>query len=246
MKNIKSILIISFVILFTLLLVLFLATRGNLMKKPAKPIERKMIEVNIEIFKEERRVAENRPAPVKIVAKNRAKPDSAQVMESDSGSCPPLNANYRKNVGFAAYGEAMRKIGGGFYIKGNGVRKILKINFSRGVLTPATLNEIKSRNYSSRTRVIGDEPALEVYLAQAKRDFKITKPEILLLIPQTLENKIAANLSTALKERNLSFKDIAGFKGEYMKSGNKLVLRVSEAIQMASGKKMPMRVLIHL
>ncbi|NOY74853.1 MAG: hypothetical protein GXP32_03570 [Kiritimatiellaeota bacterium] len=240
----KTGMMVAFIVgLIFVLLALFSGKPANrrIWRKP-----RKTTEVEIEIIKVEPRMGRQKERRAKSTAAVNQGNEGAPSRESNGGACPPLNASYRRHVGFAAYSKAMRNLGADFYIAGSGTRRLYRIDFDDKMLLPTTLERIKHAGYSSRTRVIGDEPALNGFLNMAEREYKIANPEVLLLIPGYLENKIAMRLSKSLKKLGLSFKDVAGFKGEYMKSGDRLVLKVNEAVMVRTGKKIRMGLSIYL
>ena len=166
--------------------------------------------------------------------------------KSNGGSCPPLNANYRKYVGFAHYAKTLSAAGAGFYIIGSGTKKLLKIDFHNSTLTPFSISDLKLKSYSPRTRIISDEPALNSILNKARSQYHISNPEVLLLIPQVWENKLASLLLKALKEKNLTFKDVAGFEGIYIEADGRLILKIFNAVRSKTGQPVKLNIAIYI
>jgi hypothetical protein len=66
-------------------------------------------------------------------------------------------------------------------------------------MKPVTEKEIVAGNFSPRSRVIEDEPDLEWFIDKAENDYRISSPEVVLLVPRTFENRIATRLTNEMK-----------------------------------------------
>ncbi len=159
-------------------------------------------------------------------------PDSAPAAESvtESGALPPLNANYRAKMGFAKYAAEMLKRGGRFYIMGASRKQLYEINPTLKTMRKTDIESVMKRNFSPRTRVISDEPALGCFVSQARKKYGIQKPEVILLVPSRMEKRIASILREAAKKYGLPISSVAGFKGYYCMSGGVFKLIVNEAV----------------
>jgi hypothetical protein len=94
-------------------------------------------------------------------------------------------------------------------------------------LTKININQLVNGSYSSRSRVIVDEPALNDYLKEAKERYGITDPEVHLLVPREFESRIAKGL----QEQNIALSKVSGLKGFYVYSERgKLTLRLNQAL----------------
>ena len=152
------------------------------------------------------------------------------ISKKINGSFPPVSANYRKYVGFKRYADFMIKEGALFLISDIASNRLLKIDFAAGSLKSIKLRDLKRRNFSPKTRIINDEPYLKSFITKAKNEYGVTTPEILLLLPCSIEEKIAFKTIAYFKERNASISNVSSLKGDYRISDNKLKLTLSEAV----------------
>ena len=215
--------IVAMVIVILLLQVSF--TKEVIRNPKPIPAPRKELEVAVEIVKEQ---------PVKAMKMNTERPEQAKaelkpVKTSDSvkGVLPPVSANYRKYVGFKRYSEEMAERGAKFLIFGGSAKRLFEIDINRHTLVKINISQLVSGNYSSRSRVIVDEPALSDYLKIAKERYGITDPEVHLLVPREFESKIVKGL----QEQNIALNKVSGLKGFYAYSEQgKLTLRLNQAL----------------
>jgi hypothetical protein len=217
-KKISFLLIVIMIIIFFGLLLL---SPGNVSK--TTPAEApKMTEVDIEI------VDDVKPVKTMPEKKTETVRDSSES-ENNKGALPPLHANYREFLGFAKYASAMEKAGGRFFIISPSMKHILRIDFYRNSLSPVSIKSISSHNFSPRTRAISDEPALAPMIRKAERIYGIRNPEVILLVPKRLENKIALMVSEELSRKGASLGEVSALYGHYMVRGGNLALNISRA-----------------
>ncbi len=229
MHNKRNMMIISGIVAMVIVILLLqVSFTKEVIRKPKPiPVPRKELEVAVEIVKEQ---------PVKAVKMNQEKPKPAisqktvvkPVGTADAkGSLPPVSANYRKYVGFKRYSEEMAGRGAKFLIFGGSAKRLFEIDIHRHTLTKININQLVNGSYSSRSRVIVDEPALNDYLKEAKERYGITDPEVHLLVPREFESRIAREL----QEQNIALSKVSGLKGfyAYSKQG-KLTLRLNQAL----------------
>ncbi len=190
-----------------------------------------------------------KPEPKPAPAPKMAKKDSEPVSDGgkDSGGIPPLYANYREYLGFRSYADAMERLGGRFFVIDlGGGSKMLAIDFSYERLTPVEMKKIQRCNFSSRTRVISDEPAVNPYLRRARNNFEFSEPEIVLLVPVSMERKIASMLRRELSGRGTTMKKISGLRGYYHGSRRSMKLMITEAVRNDGGANLKMKLNIPL
>ncbi len=239
--NKRNLMIISGVaaMMIVILLLQVSFTKAVIRKKKPIPIPRKELEVAVEIVKEQpakaAKMNQAKPKPVKP-AQIAAKPKPVEPVKSSvkpvktadtKGSLPPVSANYRKYVGFKRYSEEMVGRGAKFLIFGGSAKRLFEIDIRRQTLVKTDISKLVNGNYSSRSRVIVDEPALSDYLKIAKERHGITDPEVHLLVPREFESRIAKGL----QEQNIALSKVSGLKGFYAYSEQgKLTLRLNQAL----------------
>ena len=149
-----------------------------------------------------------------------------------NGALPPISANYREHLGFKKYANAMHVRGARFYILGSSKKQIYEINFSSKSLHHVSAANIINKNFSPRTRVIEDEPALQFFCDKAKNDFHIASPRVILLVPRQMEQKIAFQLV----KNGINLNEFDGFRGVYLISSGTFILKIHEGVSN-SGKQ---------
>ena len=192
---------------------------------------------------EEQKIEEiKEPAPVKEELNNRTEEqkieeikepaptqqddNSTNKQENYNGVLPSISANYRKYLGFKRYAWEVSKRGGAFVVMGDNSKKIYKINFNSKTLNKITIEDLKKSNFSSRSRIITDEPALDHYRNLAKKRYNLSNPEVILLVPNKYEKYIASLIVSS----DISMKNISSFKGYYRTIGNDFLLTLNRAV----------------
>lgn len=175
-----------------------------------------------------------KPKPVKPKIKTRKASSSSTTSKEKvlNGALPPISANYREHLGFRRYANAMHARGARFYILGSSRKQIYEINFSSKSLRSVSATDIINKNFSPRTRVIEDEPALQFFHDKAINDFRIAAPRVILLVPQQMEQKIAARLV----KNGINLNKFDGFRGIYLIDSGHFTLRINEGVSN-SGKQ---------
>lgn len=195
--------------------------------KPLPPA--RQIGVDLVVEKSKTQKSANPPKPQTIPE---PKPGKAPATGSPSdhqlrkGALPPLSANYREHLGFRKYAEEMHARGARFYLLGSSKKQIYEIDFAAGTLRPVSANAVMSGNFSPRTRIIEDEPALQFFLDRAKHEFGVGAPQVILLVPQQLEEKIVS----ALTARGINIGSFRGFRGTYLMNSGAFTLRINEGV----------------
>ncbi|HJO94717.1 MAG TPA: hypothetical protein QF753_15065 [Victivallales bacterium] len=214
--------------LLILLLVLYLCLPANSEVKIHNKIsdKKKETEVYVDLIKE----VHNTP----IVVKQNTKPhtnEKKQVNEivakntAITGELPPISANYRKYVGFKKYSKEMSRIGCRFFIIGNRAKNLYELDFNFNDLREVSINRLKSRDYSSKSRVITDEPALDIYRILAEKKYNLINSEVILLVPNNIEKYIVSEIVNS----GISLKNILSFKGYYQIINSDFILLLTEA-----------------
>lgn len=184
-----------------------------------------------------------KPEPAVPKVKTRQTPSSSTKTSSKdkNGALPPISANYRENLGFKRYANAMHARGARFYILGSSKKQIYEINFVSKTLSKVSVDDIVGQNFSPRTRVIEDEPALQIFLDKARDDFNISAPQVILLVPQEMERKIAARLTA----NGVDLNKFDGFHGIYLIDSGHFILKIQKGFS-SSGAAQAMDVSIPL
>ena len=166
---------------------------------------------------------------VEIVAEPVIKPiNPSKKIEAEKivgGSLPPINANYRKYVGFARYSVEMRKRGARFFVIGSASKKIFEIDFDNNELMKVNISKVLKGQYCPRSKVICDEPALTAYLSKANKELGVREPEVHLLVPLNFEMKIANELSKSKVPLNR----ITALSGFYKQTADNFILCLNQA-----------------
>ncbi len=186
-----------------------------------------------------------RPKPVTPKVKTRKAPSSSTQTNSKDkvvkGALPPISANYREHLGFKRYASAMHARGARFYILGSSKKQIYEINLVSKILSKVSVNDIIGRNFSPRTRIIEDEPALQIFIDKAKDNLRISSPRVILLVPRQMEEKIAAGLSA----NGIDFNKFDGFRGVYLIDSGHFMLNIQKGFSL-SGAAQSMNIAIPL
>jgi len=237
-RNTATILITSISALFIVLFLLVNLTQPISMAQsvPAKK------EISIDLIIEKKKVKISKPKPIKPKIKIGKAPSLSKSLKEGvlNGALPPISANYREHLGFRRYANEMHVRGARFYILGSSRKQIYEINFSTKSLSKVSANDIISKNFSPRTRVIEDEPALQSFCDKAKNDFHIAAPRVILLVPQKMEQKIASRLFS----RGINVNKFRGFRGVYLISSGNFTLKIYEGV--ANSGKQSMNISIPL
>jgi len=234
-RNTVKILIIatSALCIIFFLLVNLAQTMPQALQVPAK----KEISIDIMIEKKKVKIPKPKvkkiakPKPIKAIKakiKKRKAPASSTSLKEEvlNGALPPISANYREHLGFARYARAMHARGARFYILGSSKKQIYKINLSVKSLSKVSSNDIINKNFSPRTRVIEDEPALQFFINKAKSEFNITNPRVILLVPQRMEQQIASQLV----KNGINLNKFQAFRGTYLRSSGDFTLKIYEGL----------------
>ena len=245
-RNTATILVTSVSALFIVLFLLVNLTEPVSLTPPVPlkkevsidiTIEKKKIEVPKPKIKPKAKVLPKpkpKPKTIKPKIKTRKAPSSSKKTNDKvlNGALPPISANYREYLGFKRYAIAMHARGARFYILGSSRKQIYEINLHSKSLHKASAKDIISQNFSPRTRVIEDEPALQIFLDKAKKDFSIAAPRVILLVPQQMEQKIAARLT----KNGINLNKFDAFRGTYLIDSGHFTLIINEGISKSSRK----------
>lgn len=210
-----------------IILLLILLSSGEV-KQVKEPVsEKKMTQIEIEVITEKQLTRENAPPTAMPESENDNEKNDKPVA---NGGLPPLHANYREHIGFAKYAQEMRVRGARFFVTGGNNRQLLEIDFATRNLIPVDIKNIVGHQFSPRTRIISDEPALDKYIKLAKEEYSIELPEQILLVPQAMESIIAANIAKVLPQKHKGFKGISGIRGFYHTKNGQFCLKITEAV----------------
>ncbi|MDD5727478.1 MAG: hypothetical protein PHV59_02840 [Victivallales bacterium] len=240
MRKIPVILLFALLFLTLLLVSIRPDAAGAVTPVPKKAISidvtvekiRKKCELPVKVQPEPKlQVKTKAQIPLSAVPAAIAKPLKA---ETTAGALPPVSANYRTHLGFSAYAAEMGKRGARFYIFGGSARQLYEINFASRSLIRVTPQDIVARNFSPRTRVIEDEPALDFFRDRAAKDYHLTAPEVILLVPQVMEDKIASALAAA----GVNPAEFDALSGVYRQNSGIFTLNINTGITVSGRKKL--------
>lgn len=249
-RNTATTLVTSISALFIVLFLLVNLT-DPVSLTPSVPVKK---EISIDITIEKKKVkipnpkvkvlSKPKPKPKKIKAKIKTRKAPSLSKKSNekvlNGALPPISANYREYLGFRRYAIAMHARGARFYILGSSKKQIYEINLHSKSLHAVSAKDIISKNFSPRTRVIEDEPALQFFLNKAKKDFNIADPRVILLVPQQMEQKIASRLV----KNGINLNEFDGFRGVYLIDSGHFTLRINEGVSKSSRKAMNVAIVL--
>ncbi len=175
------------------------------------------------------------PTPVEVPPIQMPKLASSQGggenPSADEGVVLPIYADYRSGIGFPAYAEAMRRVGGIFLIfDGEKIRGEADV-LNRKVLpiAPARLAGL-----SPRSREV-TEPALLPCLEEAKRLFGPGFYYIILLLPNRVDQHVQAEVVKELRARGLDPSSVVQVRGRYVSNEGRLMLSLTEAVSRTNG-----------
>ena len=239
-RNTATILVTSISALFIVLFLLVNLT-DQISLIPSTPVKK---EISIDLIIEKKKVkipkpkvkVLSKPTPPKPKIKTRKAPSSSKISKERvlNGALPPISANYREHLGFRRYASEMHARGARFYILGSSRKQIYEINFSSRSLHAVSTADIINKNFSPRTRLIEDEPALQSFYDKAKNSFGIAAPRVILLVPQQMEQKIASRLFS----RGINVNKFRGFRGTYLISSGNFTLKIYEGVSNNGKQRM--------
>ena len=182
------------------------------------------------------------PTPVEVPPIQMPKATSTAGGENpsaDEGVLLPIYADYRSGIGFPAYAEAMRRVGGIFLIfDGEKIRGEADV-LNRKVLpiAPARLAGL-----SPRSREV-TEPALLPCLEEAKRLLGPGFYSIILLLPTRVDQHVQAEVVKELRLRGLDPSSVVQVRGRYVSNEGRLVLTLTDSVSR-SGRATPLQSVI--
>ena len=158
---------------------------------------------------------------------------------ADEGVVLPIYADYRSGIGFPAYAEAMRRVGGIFLVfDGEKIRGEADV-LNRKVLpiAPARLAGL-----SPRSREV-TEPALLPCLEEAKRLLGPGFYSIILLLPSRVDQHVQTEVVKELRLRGLDLSSVVQVRGRYVSNEGRLVLTLTDSVSR-SGRATPLQSVI--
>lgn len=139
------------------------------------------------------------------------------------GSFPTITANYRVNLGFQAYVKSIRGLGGRFFIRDRGRKKLVgEVDFQTLYLSPIRhLNGL-----SPRSRIISSESAANQYIELAHVMFGKGHYQMILLLPLQIDAALIAGMEKALRKSGYDVRDFISLQARYEKDSSGLWLVV--------------------
>jgi hypothetical protein len=139
------------------------------------------------------------------------------------GSFPTITANYRVNLGFQAYVNSLRGLGGRFFIRDRRRRKLVgEVDFQTLYLSP--INHLDG--LSPRSRIISSESAANQYIELANVMFGKGQYQMILLLPLQIDAALIAGMENALRKSGYDVRDFISLQARYEKDSRGLWLVV--------------------
>ena len=139
------------------------------------------------------------------------------------GSFPTITANYRVNLGFQAYVNSLRGLGGRFFIRDRRRRKLVgEVDFQTLYLSP--INHLDG--LSPRSRIISSESAASQYIELANVMFGKGQYQMILLLPLQIDAALIAGMEKALRKSGYDVRDFISLQARYEKDSRGLWLVV--------------------
>ncbi len=222
--------IVVCVIFLFIIMPMLLNNREEKIKKSILQPKKKETEVYVDIIEEDKR------------SKEKSKLNSPASTKNDNinGILPPILANYRNYVGFKKYSYFLSKAGCKFFIIGNNSNYLYEINFNSNSLIKENIKNLNTNNFSSKSRIITDEPALYKFIDIAKKRYNLVNPQVVVLFPKSLEIKIFQ----CLKTKNLDMSKVISLSGYYKLNNNSLILLINEIIMKQKKQMTDINILI--
>jgi len=144
-------------------------------------------------------------------------------LEQRDGAFPALIAHYQAGLGFRVYAHDMQKLGGRFFVRDIGARKLLaEIDLRRDRLIPVDIGSLSS--LSVRSRDLSDEPQLRRFIQQAQRIYGPARYGILLLVPVSVDALVMGGIEEGLRKLGRSPEEFLTVEGQYRRRDDNLIL----------------------
>lgn len=215
MKFIRNILIL----LGLLVALLFLRSCGTLMPMPC-PVS------------DEDPEKSEKEQPVRTVVAIKEVQDKPAEEPGNEGQFIAVSADYRQSLGFPGYVSQMKRLGGRFVLFNTTRQQIVaEVDPVAGVFTP--MHKTLFDGMSPRTREVQKEIAVSRALRKGEELYGAGRYTILLLLPQSIDDRMQSELSGKLTQAGLSPSKVVKVSGVYREQGG-LILDV-HAVQFDDG-----------
>jgi len=215
--------VVTVVLITIIILTTLIQHTPNQVLQQKKKGQKKEMEVAVEFDSSDNKTTSK--ANKKI--QNTLSPNTANNNIQNFGAFPPIRVNYRTHLGFKKYAEYMIKLGGIFILFARNSHSYYQIDFFNNRLRNLTLQQLQDGNYSPRTRLISDEPYITKFL-QGKR---VKSGEVLLILPQKIENYIITETVKYCNIKKISLHRVSSFEGFYHISEGMMALTVNKAVE---------------
>lgn len=165
-------------------------------------------------------------APLQEVAMHSGLLDLGQRwLEGQNGSFPSLIVHYQGGIGFAAYADYMRRLGGRFFVRDLDVHKLRgEIDIAGNRLIPVDIGSLGS--LSPRSRDLSDEPGLYRFIAKAQESYGAARYGVILLVPASVDAVVIGGIEESLRKLGQTPQQFLVFEGRYQRKGDDLVLEL--------------------
>jgi hypothetical protein len=153
---------------------------------------------------------------------------------ADEGIVLPIYADYRSEIGFPAYAEAMHRVGGIFLIF-DGERIRGEVDVIKRKVLPIAPARLAGLSPCSREVT---EPALVPCLEEAKRLLGPGFYSIILLVPKRVDQHVQSVVAKELRSRGLDPSSVTQVRGRYVSNEGRLMLTLTEAVSRTRGTAM--------
>jgi hypothetical protein len=165
------------------------------------------------------------PEPVIVEVEQETHPVPAFSESKVPDQLPAISASYENSIGFSRYVRAMQQIGGRFFIYDDTRNKLLDaVDPLSGRVSAVETDSLVG--LSPRLRELGYEPEMEQVLLGYQLKAPRSRIKWVLLLPQTVEGRIAAQLREAFRTGELPAGDWTRAEAEYQASAAGVVLEL--------------------
>jgi len=146
------------------------------------------------------------------------------------GEVPIITMDYRQQLGWPEYVQAMTRLGGIFLVFDKQTERIL----AQADFLSNNLLDIRQQSLtgmSPRIREIFSEGATTEMMDKARQEYGPSANTVILLLPLNVDFDIIGGIAQQLAQRNIEAKTAARVLGEYEMSGDGIRLHARKVIR---------------
>lgn len=170
--------------------------------------------------------------PISILSQDR-RDVGRNMMGADGkreGEVPIITMDYRQQLGWPEYVQAMTRLGGIFLVFDKQTERIL----AQADFLSNNLLDIRQQSLtgmSPRIREIFSEGAITEMMDKARQEYGPSANTVILLLPLNVDFDIIGGIAQQLAQRNIEAKTAARVLGEYEMSGDGIRLHARKVIR---------------